>query len=1768
MAYILILFSTILNAAISDLDYNYEIKSFDFLARSYSSIQFVFASIIETCLFILISQVGKYQLLISCIYFLLSLTIQFVFCPYYNQIAQMVNIFGHISILFTIFTLLAGVNFQILDKLISYVLICLIPLCFRITQLLMKNSYRKLFDNLLMILQQNSNQFNHFDQIIRLFILIDKDSQRKKEFQEMMQLNFIVNAKVNLSDDFNYDDYFNQYSEPIDSSNFRLNAGLQSNSDQFFIKKSIKDILREKFQRVIELKKFQKKQYLTDLLHLFVFFVEVSESYRIYVLQQLQIFKENHLSLKEAQQFYSVYQIFLKRRTIMRKILGVQNSFDHSYLEVIIFEGSVKKSENIIESTLSQKLEILEMMKKKEVNAEELVAKLRKMLKNKTQLRRYLNYLYQMNQRNTHLQYLINLYLESLAFSSQEINLKRKNKILQSEQLSAKNLNFSRDTEHSPNNLISFDNQTCVIFTQYIDPRNLIIKKVSSNFKDIFNLNNNQEIINHNIQKFIPKVFQQNHCKYLERYLLEDLSFQQEQSTQQIFESKNINNKFRESKRNLPQKQCKMNSQIIFFQLNQILLKPVRIDVRTNSYLEDQSFGLTAKIQSYNNYNEYILFNQINLEVIGLTKKLHDIFFPEYVLPQQINIKKIFPFLVEASLTINKISQEDTIQKQILFENLNEQTKQVLHEKYLKQNQEKNIKINFIIIQTNQAYLNANKYPGSTRNSKRKDLSSTFNTQKSLLNSYTFTQIKLSFHKIAYRDVENINYIQIQNINQINPTLQTKLLLSKLKKPKMQQIYELFFFDGSELKLIIKILENILKIQQSYLDKQFSSLQVTNTLGQIYESIIITPQQISKRSQKNCISPSEQNEIIFMNEQNLQLCQEQKQIEGQSSKNLIQGQYQANQHNSTLNKEIFDQKPFNLDNQNLILDKDANIKKWQGEIIFQNQSNQNVIENSCNNQFLIANQSPNKKNNLYPLSKVESKQNCNQVTDQAQISFKSTFINMDTYLNNSISCYSQIKNQSIQSLIEANEENVANKSIIQNEKLNIQTQNKQPQTFSSALKLLQHSIINNSKNQISNQDQDLNYYSFPTSRQDFTIKNCDMLTQIYERESERFNEALSFPKKNVKPQDEHNKNNTKLQHDQESTKSQQSDYLSVKKQLLKLINDQSTLKSIKVIYFIGALCSITIILMTWIQYIVFKQKIQDSNLDYQVFVWPITYISKLSQLLKYQNTIYLVQYCQDLHFTSSSYKQQFKNQQQENLSQIYKSLIQMAGYMDRANSDRKVFQLLRQNQINMIIAQYYNTSQLANTSSIPSLPMYTQYLTTLQHGMILQFQSMFRFVNSQGNGRSQFYLIANQLQEINLLQNVQNQLLVFQKNQQQQIEDEFSIQMSVIIVINAFCVVIIIPLYYSIQKQRDNILKLFSTFSVQKIDQQIKQIEISYQTFRHQITQTINEDLKIMKKISIFQVESEHIKRNSLSKITLLPKYNIKIYIIFISIYVLIICLPIVNKLIIQGYLTNATLDLQTMMKVYQLRSYLLDNIAINISILVMIVNPSLLPMPPQIYYDYVNSLNSKQSEIMENIQWIVNSQYQNKRFNQDLYNDFFFAAFKQNLCQTFQKYPQFSNNSTIINNSICTYSYQGFLLQGIQVAYQKALAIFPDLYYLYTLPNTSQTQQQIRYFLSKFNISDYIAYTEFLDNRIISLNQFIIAQNNSYFNYILLVQNILIYSQTFIMFFVFLISWIIFGYKLNKSLKQTKQYLQIVNIDTLLENNYALVYIQKNKSI
>ncbi|KAL4494199.1 hypothetical protein ABPG73_018718 [Tetrahymena malaccensis] len=1974
LAIILLIISIFLNIIISDVDYNYEIKSIDYLAKPFSYVQFIFNTVVEFCFFLAIAYVPNGQSILLAMYYLASGIIQHLFCQFYNKQSQFLSVFSHIS-LFTISIIIQiGIQFKIPNMLISVMTVAYLPICFKIAQIIIKRNCDRVVDEFQSLVIDNQNKNIDFDKIIRLNLFEDIAYSRESERREVQLYNLIINSDIDFSNSSFISPTIQKSHSPnklqkiqhLKQDNIVVRNKQQSQIQQTLqieqfnddarmsiIKERIKRILREQFKKLLKEKKRNKQSGFYELLIFFVFLIEVAQSYRIYWLQQLELSVSKNMSVKQMQMFLSVHSIFLKKRSVMRKLMGRSNPFDCSFLEVIVFEKRLEQSYVLLDLTIKVKLEILNVMKQKEIKVQDLIQKIEVMQQLKKDLKMHLNSLCYMNDDSLDLLNIQALFLENLAFCEKDINLMQVNKFKKKYQtkLRHKYLNNIQDDEivSSTLNNDRFDEKTCVIFANYKDQRTLIINSVSQNFQDIFYFTTNNDIRGHNIESIIPFAFQPIHSQYIESYLDEEISCSAKQDQlngQQLIEEdknillgeenldldkKNDAQKIREKLKTSLTTQnqcewqgCRMNQQIIFAQINHLFILPVRIDLRINQYQDEKTFGLTAKIKHINCQFEYVLYEEQNLNVIGLTDKLHYTFFPNKESLSKISIKQVFPFLVG---TQEIIYNQDKQEKNEFHVSLTEQMQSILQEQ--KKNQQKKQKINFIIIQgiDQKSSTMVSTASSQVSNKKSSVVVKSMKQLKSMyvqkdLSCYTFTFVQLSLHKVNYRGIEDISYIEIQKMRQLNPYEQAPYILSQLKNHKKKEIYEKYFQTNQDLEKIIIELEQraILCSQPTHNNQVSSSLQAISALNNFLVPQNSSNNQISVQGSSliNNLLPQNQNTQILAQQKGL-MAEDNQNIEAVKIKsgNIILDQdvisEQEEDEHSVQGLEGSLDKKNNKKNANkqeknyYARNKQNSLEINNNFALYQNQSDQNFIHSfqeiqqedhaaNIDNQYLInnltgvndhnkninyQNQSSLNEKSINNINNEISSMNYNQNTfynnhmyneiDEIKIQQSSNQLNkLNTTTNNndevsrigllskpqkqqtlqynqsqsiqqllspvcsektlnfafcsptsnqalnnndknqptatSLSCQElkffspRATQQSISNLIEPNQEkkinnqkNIAAECLLSPQSLQGQSQrpDQQDLKFSSKIeKLSTKDHLKTKDSQAAKADQfniqvyNQNYISQLAPRGSKNTDYSKENTKFQHRE-DQFSTSTPFgynQQTNLKEDKVTKKLKVQeIQYDIASTNSKDSSSASAKRQLQQIMADRSLLQIIKVINIVGILCFSIMICLTWVQYVQTVNNINASYLDYQVFNWPTQYQSYLSSIVKYQNINYMVKFSTDLKFANLTQKSLFRNQTRSSLNYTKTNIINLIAQMERANTERKIFQLLRSTYFTYYIGQYYDPNQLINTSSIPSKLVYIPYNTSLQYGVVLSFSNIFRSFSSTGNGtsgnsstnansRAEYYMISNEQQELKSLKDIQNQMVAQQQNEQQGISDQLTVLMVLIITINGLCVSIILPLYYYIQKERDVIISLFATFSTYKIDSLIKQIQRSYYN-QAQISMHSNKNSQSMKQtIASLQSLSKEkdIRKQNISSITKLPRFNIKIAIIVFFIYLLLICYPIIIKIVTQDYLAKTTLDLQTMKKVYELRSYLLENIAMNFNVIVMKINPSLKPMSPNIYYDYLNSLNQQQQQINTDIQWIVSSQYQNSRYNQNLYDSFFFSAFKNNLCDVFNQYPQFNTNSTKLNTTVCDSTNQGFLQQGFEVAYKQTLYLFPDLYRMYTIPDNKTSVAQISQFLSGFNIIDYIIYTEFLDECIVSLNQFILTQNNDFYNQIILFQIILISFQIVLMALVFFIGWVSFSNYLNYTLHQTKNYLQILDINTLIENSYILTYIKKNSTI
>ncbi|KAL4430253.1 hypothetical protein ABPG74_014812, partial [Tetrahymena malaccensis] len=1630
---ILLSLAITINLITSDTDYSYQIQQTDYLAKPFSYGFFIFNTVAEITFFCAVVFTPSCQCLILAIYFFLNLVVQFLTCQFYNYESKFICLFSQLYLVFASLIIQIAISFKLPNQLVSLFFLSFLPIFYQITKVILVKQQQNIVEEFQTLVGEKKSETHNLDKIIRFNFFREIINSRHSDKRDIQILNSIVNSHLNFQQSNQFQSNNDTLLNKLQKSNFlkyqnnfsqkqlqeQQANNQQDNVDEqideiYVIKQRVKQILKDLYKKSLKKNKQKNKEVALDLLlNYFVFLIEISESYRIYWLLYLQLIADKTLTLKQQQLFHSVNSLFLKKRSLLRNILGKKNPFDCQYLEVIVFEKRLEQSYLLFDSVILLKLEILSIMKQKEIIATQLIQKVEEMQDQTKILKENLNSLCLMNDDSLDLLNLQALYLQNIAFNEKDIILMQINKFrrnIQNKEQFKKQKND--DILSSVINNDRFDQKTCILFASYKDSKNLTISQVSSNFQEIFPYQVSKDIIGNSIDIIIPQIFQNIHHKYLESYLEENIpnSLEGEAINSQAVDSiqklngqisnQNLKNESlysqQEKNRSLG---CRMNNQVIFTQLNSLYIQPVIIDIRTNR-LQDTtiSFGLTAKIKRINEQYDYILFDEKDLSILGLTENIHFSLFSSYESLSKMNMKSIFPFLIGSLDNQNKqisYHQNNKDSQELYHINLTEEMYQILNDQNVKKEQSKGKKINFIVIQFRdiqsvKSAKNNLMYQKSNLLQKSKTFQRIDNKQKEL-SSYQFVFVQLVIKNINYRGIQNLSYIQIQKHRELNPNDQAQYILSQIVHPKKQSLYEKLFTNQQEFEKIVKYLEQKLLLQQ--LDNQIYPIQASSSF-QIFSALnnVMSPKNQSLNQISNSNSGSAQNNNYFQinknvvksNQYQFNLDQPVDQQKLKSNLNRFeqdvineQEEYENSLGNDNKENSII-QNNINLNKQNYLsrLPKDAEstntgINQFQNQMYedlnnqYQNQDNQYIFNSFQDTKFVLEDPyfiDASVQNPI--LSKVEC---VSERSSPVQVAFQNNEKKQLQQQLNQITSEQLLLSPVVQSdkLIQFSPQtsylNQLNPQFQQNSPLISYTQQdtklfspKQASFYSGS-----NLVENDSAIKISNQEMkkiglrnpnDVNLSNYEANnkfsakqqtydQQQISDKNNMESTQIFNskfdsQKDRRFSSSIqmnyqkkeeefcstgspfgNYQNENIKEDKENKKRKVQeIQYDIASTSSKNS-ISSVKRLLQQFMADKSILRVIKAINLVGVVCFITMICMTWIQFYQMTTSISSTYQDYQVFDWPSKYISSLSQVLKYQNAYFLTQYSKNLKFDNTTQFYNFRNYTQKSI-RYYKDLLnEQIKQMERANTERKLFSLLRNHYFIFMYGKYYNSSILNQTPSTPTQMIFTPYNVSVQYGILSGFQLVFRYANSLGNGRPEYYLIGNQLNEITSLKEIQNIILVDQQNQQQQIQDQLTTLMVLIILINGLCVGVIIPLYYHVQKEKDSIIQLFATFSTQKIDELIKTIQDSYISKKQFIAYSNKSSQQV--KQTLLQINQnlreKDVRKQNISTITKLPRFNAKINLTVFLIYLLLIFYPIVNKIVTQYYLNKTTLDLQTM---------------------------------------------------------------------------------------------------------------------------------------------------------------------------------------------------------------------------------------------------------------
>ncbi|EAR84370.2 transmembrane protein, putative (macronuclear) [Tetrahymena thermophila SB210] len=1560
-------------------------------------------------------------------------------------------------------------------------------------------------------------------------------------------------------------------------------------SEQFKEETQMFDSVKQIIQKYLEKIIYGQKKFSNDFIYCYlIFLLEVKQSRKLYWLSFLMWRSKSKInqSVKQIQIIQTIQSIFEEEKLIIQKTQGHINPFYEGFISVIMFEQKIEIAHKLLDKCIGLKLLILNMMRQKLIVLQELI----KLIENQQillfQLRKILSQLAIVNEDSIDLIQIQIYYLQCLSFNESDIKISQLNQYKKSYLSEIRNI---------------FQKDSCVAFIYYdLSANQCYFSKVSQYFERIFSVKN-EDIIGKKIDSFIPSKIQVQHQSYIKDFLEEQQSqllqdegqFQQNESDQKInlTQEQKKNNSFRTQNANQTfQPICKMGKQMILCLNGKRNLVPVTIDLRINSLSYDQ-FGFTANIKKVKNAFDYIMYDSNNFEIIGLSKNINEYLFPDVHL-KKINLATLFPFLQDSHTKKDDNSQnmgtdyfnsdrstfrvvkQSEAESEIQNNNSNSRRSgTVNHSSYVHKKNLHLKKFDFVTILQQPRNKKYSTYNSSYTNSTRDQSIAKINVDKDLI----FVYMEVKIFETKYKDVQNLNYLQISKVKMINPFESPQYIINFIKEN-----IDLYLLSFTQQK-IDRIISDLIKKSKQQI-QELEQQQLTQ----------LVPQQ---KQNNNNNDTKDQLQHYYTKNSSINFVH--------SNPNLESSQIQKDLNQSQTHKKANERESAGTFNQ--IIEEELSVSNKSDQNDEMNNENQNSFQNKRNQkQQSLAEISQNLEffsNYQLPLISPDStyfnmKQQHNESSSQLAF-FNQT--NLERQYQDNSQSMAQIPDQSLNEQTKGNfqkkNSSISNSNVRdlkQNQqKDQIQYQSTLESKFFSPRILSTNAPLESAKNLqsysklISSQSQQKFFSSDELKNtnlkrqqtfQNNKDANQDRSKNRRKRKNEEYrddqleflqNDWLAFKQKGLKVLSKKNQMDEKrrvyeLQVEIASTsKTKSSSSASAKRHLSKILSTDQRLPQMKVIQFIGLICFITIASVTLQQYFSVMNSIKNSQLDLEVLDWPSEFRSKLYYMVKYFNLNYLLNF-NDFKFASDQAKAKYVTQIKANLFYSKDIIRNHLSKLDNSNPDRLIFQQLRTQTTQFIIPLYYNQSIISQTTSVVAdQPGYVGAQVNISILYAALIFNQFCYWQSIGiGGRPEYFTIENQYNMVKAIIATEQNIIGVEQNEDNIINQQLNTLIGIIFSVSACCVGVILPLYTYIQIKKDKIVTLLSTFTNQKVNSLINDIYENYYNdkqfskFQKNTPNNIN-----------FMKQPDSIKQN-ISQTTRLPKMS-KLFCAFVLlIYIFIVSYPVIIKIITSNYLEQTSSNLNIAIQANSLKAYVGEIISINYHALVLKLYPQVKPMKLEWYMDYIDLLNSLSQSYENQVNNLTSDRYTLNRYNQANYNKIFYPLIENDICNVLSKNPQYIRNSTVFDVNNCQYIFNGFLKKGFQLSFKEFLTTIKEVSSIYSIPsNTQQYTSAQQNLFQTFNLKNFTDFQEYIEQTLDSMKYFIQDENQKYYNFIVQAQLGLIIYQMIVMVLIFVIGWYIFCLEMNKQINKTKKFLQIIDINTLIDNTYIVTFIKNNQN-
>ncbi|KAL4472880.1 hypothetical protein ABPG72_020614 [Tetrahymena utriculariae] len=681
-----------------------------------------------------------------------------------------------------------------------------------------------------------------------------------------------------------------------------------------------------------------------------------------------------------------------------------------------------------------------------------------------------------------------------------------------------------------------------------------------------------------------------------------------------------------------------------------------------------------------------------------------------------------------------------------------------------------------------------------------------------------------------------------------------------------------------------------------------------------------------------------------------------------------------------------------------------------------------------------------------------------------------------------------------------------------------------------------------SKGQTEIQNQLQNFKEYGFSKPDFTILKYQNKKDDYLNQAQSFTVSNEREKKLRKEQEEKSK-----ALDASSIKSNQSYNHDFKKQIRKKVLQRSQNFNLKVLNIFGYISLFCISIITIYEYLNSINSFETVQQTFNYVSWPMSFRSSYSISAAY---VAMIQMTEKKIFSSLNEASGYEKIVEGRLNQTIVRLKKL--YLDYENSDFNEIKFFK--KVNEE-SSYFTLTVDVNVQTGNIYEFQQQYKTNITMPLAYFLQNsianIYRFSLRKDNLQEQIIRIDN-FPTLNANVSTVNQNINDETNDVLNSMNTQALLLMLVVILVLFTLIFMIfPLYFTIQKKNEQILKLFATMHQNSLDAVLQPLYISIFMQNKRESQNLN-------------IKPHVQKKKNISTTTSLPKYKISYIIFAIIALVCLIIQPITNLILINNFQDQNLHNLSLLSNLYDMRAQLISNTAQNYNYFLYRLDKNYLLYNPNYYKNRISQLIDQNQSKLNNMYNVLNSQTNINRFQQSKFNSFFKQIFYGNVCEALQNNPDYVSQENIINYDECIHIGNGRFKQGFIIVLKNFLSTIEDLSYIYKIQNKKAFKEAAYQWESSVNIKIFDDTFVILAKSMDSFKDFMLKMITQYVDYLKMILTSLLIFQFSILILIFYCGWVKFYKLTSQDMHQVKSLFSIFPIDVVLDNPYIISFLNK----